>query len=422
MPIDRDRLWRRIEALAGITDPDRPWTRRSFSPRFIEGRAWLAAEFRASGLATSIDAGGNLVGEWAGTDPALPPIVVGSHSDTVPAGGRFDGILGVIAGLEVAQGLAERGERLRHPLKVYDFLAEEPSEFGLSCIGSRAYAGKLTPDMLALKRADGVTLREAMLAVGGRPDELGSRAAAAPVAAYVELHIEQGRILESAGCDIGVVTDIVGIRRERITVTGRADHSGTTPMAYRADALVGAAAIIEAVHAKALALQAAARPVIGTIGHLVVVPNAANAVPGEVALSLEVRSADEDAIDRFGAELLETTRERTEALRLTVRRELVSHVAPTACAALIQQAAADAARLAGYSSQPIASGAGHDGVFVAATGPIGMIFIPCRDGRSHTPEEWTEPAQAEAGARVLAETVRLLDHRLAAPGPISPAL
>ncbi|MGL4286023.1 MAG: M20/M25/M40 family metallo-hydrolase, partial [Phreatobacter sp.] len=214
MPIDGSRLWRRIETLAGITDPDKPWTRRSFSQRFLEGRAWLKAEFEAAGLATSIDAGGNLVGEWAGTDPALAPIMIGSHSDTVPAGGRFDGILGVVAALEVAQSLAERGERLRHTLKVYDFLAEEPSEFGLSCIGSRAYAGKLTPDMLALKRADGLSLRDAIATVGGRPDELGTRAVAARTAAYVELHIEQGRVLEAAGRDIGVVTDIVGIRRE----------------------------------------------------------------------------------------------------------------------------------------------------------------------------------------------------------------
>ncbi len=418
MPIDGSRLWRRIETLAGITDPDKPWTRRSFSQRFLEGRAWLKAEFEAAGLATSIDAGGNLVGEWAGTDPALAPIMIGSHSDTVPAGGRFDGILGVVAALEVAQSLAERGERLRHTLKVYDFLAEEPSEFGLSCIGSRAYAGKLTPDMLALKRADGLSLRDAIATVGGRPDELGTRAVAARTAAYVELHIEQGRVLEAAGRDIGVVTDIVGIRRERITVTGRADHSGTTPMAYRADALVGAAGIIQAVHAKALALQDARQPLVATIGHMVVVPNAANAVPGEVMLSLEVRSADEAAIVRFGEELLDAAQPAITALGLTARSELISHVVPTACARPIQDAMAEATGLAGYSSQPIASGAGHDGVFVALTGPIGMIFIPCRDGRSHTPEEWTEPAQAEAGTRVLAETVRLLDQRLAAPGTI----
>lgn len=411
MAIDRDRLWRRIEALSAITDPDKPWTRRSFTPRFLEGREWLAAEFAAAGLDVSIDAAGNLVGLLAGKDPGRDPIRIGSHSDTVPSGGRFDGILGVVAALETAQDLIERGERLVHPLVVVDFLAEEPSEFGLSCIGSRAFAGKLTPEMLALKRPDGLTLREGLVMVGGRPDALGS---IPKTAAYVEVHIEQGRILESAGTDIGIVTDIVGIRRERITVTGRADHSGTTPMAYRHDALVGAARIIETVHTKAHGLKGRNQPVVGTIGHMTVSPNAANAVPGEAVLSLEVRSADEEAVTRFGTDLLEAVRERMDELGLTVSRELVSHVSPTACAGLVQQAIADAAKRTGHSSQTIASGAGHDGVFVATTGPIGMIFIPCRDGRSHAPEEWAEPAQVEAGARVLAETVSLIDQRLAA--------
>ena len=411
MAIDRNRLWRRIEALSAITEPDRPWTRRSFTPRFLEGRTWLAAEFAAAGLDVTIDAAGNLIGLLPGMDARRAPIMTGSHSDTVPSGGRFDGILGVVAALEVAQDLIERGERLAHPLKVVDFLAEEPSEFGLSCIGSRAFAGKLTADMLALKRPDGLTLREGLLMVGGRPDELG---AVPETAAYVEVHIEQGRILESSGTDVGIVTDIVGIRRERITVTGRADHSGTTPMAFRHDALVGAARIIETVHLKANALKGRNQPVVGTIGHMTVSPNAANAVPGEVALSLEVRSADEDAVIRFGTDLIETVQERMDELGLTVSRELVSHVSPTACAGLVQQAATEAARRTGHSSRPIASGAGHDGVFVAATGPIGMIFIPCRDGRSHAPEEWAEPGEVEAGARVLAETIRLIDRKLAA--------
>ena len=411
MAIDRNRLWRRIEALSAITEPDRPWTRRSFTPRFLEGRTWLATELAAVGLDVTIDAAGNLIGLLPGMDARRAPIMTGSHSDTVPSGGRFDGILGVVAALEVAQDLIEHGERLAHPLKVVDFLAEEPSEFGLSCIGSRAFAGKLTADMLALKRPDGLTLREGLLMVGGRPDELG---AVPETAAYVEVHIEQGRILESSGTDVGIFTDIVGIRRERITVAGRADHSGTTPMAFRHDALVGAARIIETVHVKAHALKGRNQPVVGTIGHMTVSPNAANAVPGEVALSLEVRSADEDAVIRFGTDLIETVQERMDELGLAVSRELVSHVSPTACAGLVQQAATEAARRTGHSSRPIASGAGHDGVFVAATGPIGMIFIPCRDGRSHAPEEWAEPGEVEAGARVLAETIRLIDRKLAA--------
>ncbi|MDF2811714.1 MAG: Zn-dependent hydrolase [Microvirga sp.] len=410
MPINAGRLWRRIEALSRITDPDRPWTRRSFSPRFLEGRRWLEAEFRASGLETSIDAGGNLVGRLPGILPDLKPIVIGSHSDTVPSGGRYDGILGVLAGLEVAQGLVERGVGLRHPLEIYDFLAEEPSEFGLSCIGSRALAGALSPEMLELKRSDGMSLRDGLRFVGGRPEELSSaRREPGDIAAYVELHIEQGRVLESEGAAIGIVTDIVGIRRERVTITGRADHAGATPMALRADALVGAARLIEEVHARALRLSGGDKPLVATIGNINVTPNAANAVPGEVEMILEVRSGDEDVFSTFGHEVVSDLRSHLADLRLSVRSELISHVPPTPCAQAIRKAIGKAAADLRLSFRDLPSGAGHDGMFVARTAPIGMIFVPCLDGRSHAPEESIEPSQAADGARVLAETVRHLD-------------
>ena len=408
--IDANRLWGRIEALSRITDPDRPWTRRSFSPLFLKGREWLAGEFRASGLETSVDAAGNLVGQLAGSDPHLKPIVIGSHSDTVPSGGRYDGILGVLAGLEVAQSLVERGERLRHPLEIYDFLAEEPSEFGLSCIGSRALAGMLSADMLDLRRPDGMTLREGLAYVGGDPESLASvRRSPDGTAAYVEVHIEQGRVLEQEGTAIGIVTDVVGIHRERITVKGRADHAGATPMPLRADALVGAARIVETVYARALALSDSDKPLVATVGKLDVLPNAANAVPGEVEMVLEVRCGDEAATRAFGKTLIEEVRPSLEALRLDVQAEPVSHASPTPCAPLVREAIRTAASSLRLSSRDLPSGAGHDGVFVALTGPIGMIFVPCLDGRSHAPEESIEPHQAADGARVLYETVRRLD-------------
>ncbi|WP_445503011.1 Zn-dependent hydrolase [Microvirga sp. G4-2] len=410
MTIDSDRLWKRIEALSRITDPDRPWTRRSFSPLFLKGREWLANEFRAGGLETSIDAAGNLVGRLAGSDPNLKPIVIGSHSDTVPSGGRYDGILGVLAGLEVAQSLIERGERLRHPLEVYDFLAEEPSEFGLSCIGSRALAGMLSADMLDLRRPDGMSLREGLAYVGGDPENLASvRRSPDGTAAYVEVHIEQGRVLEQEGTPIGIVTDIVGIHRERITIKGRADHAGATPMPLRADALVGAVRIVETVYARALALSDSDKPLVATVGKLDVRPNAANAVPGEVEMVLEVRCGDEAATRTFSETLIEEVRPSLEALRLQVQVEPVSHASPTPCAPFVREAIRAAASSQGLSARNLPSGAGHDGVFVALTGPIGMIFVPCRDGRSHAPEESIEPQQAADGARVLFETVRRLD-------------
>ncbi|WP_449376166.1 hydantoinase/carbamoylase family amidase, partial [Bosea thiooxidans] len=233
----------------------------------------------------------------------------GSHSDTVPSGGRYDGILGVLAALEVAQSFSERGDRLRHTLEVVDFLAEEPSEFGLSCIGSRALAGALSEQHLALTRPDGMTLREGIAFIGGRPEELAAvKRPADGVAAYVEVHIEQGRVLENEQIPIGIVTDIVGIRRERIVVTGRADHAGATPMPLRADALVGAARLVEAAYKRALATARDNQPLVATFGRIEVSPNAANAVPGEAVLTLEVRSGNEAAVKAFGDALVRDLR------------------------------------------------------------------------------------------------------------------
>jgi N-carbamoyl-L-amino-acid hydrolase len=246
--------------------------------------------------------------------------------------------------------------------------------------------------------------------VGGDPESLASvRRSPDGTAAYVEVHIEQGRVLEQEGTAIGIVTDIVGIHRERITVKGRADHAGATPMPLRADALVGAARVVETVYARALALSGGDKPLVATVGKLDVLPNAANAVPGEVAMALEVRCGDEAATRAFGKTLIEEVRPSLEALRLDVQAEPVSHASPTPCAPLVRDAIRTAASSLGLSSRDLPSGAGHDGVFVALTGPIGMIFVPCLDGRSHAPEESIEPHQAADGARVLDETVRRLD-------------
>src|SRR5712692_6727766 len=205
----RDRLVADFERLAEFRDPTLPgWTRRSFTPLYVAARAWLAERMRAAGLAVEVDAAGNLVGRWGGTEE-LPPLMTGSHTDTVVGGGRFDGILGVLGAIEVVRCLQETGTRLRHPLEVVDFLAEEPTEFGLSTIGSRGLVGNLSASMLAQTDETGRTLREAIAAVGGRPERLdrGLRAAGS-VAAFVELHIEQGPILEREGLTVGVVTGI----------------------------------------------------------------------------------------------------------------------------------------------------------------------------------------------------------------------
>jgi N-carbamoyl-L-amino-acid hydrolase len=413
--INSDRLWGRIEALSRITDPAKPWTRRAFDAQFAQGRAWLEREFRSAGLSLTIDEGGNLVGRSPGTGRGLGALVAGSHSDTVPAGGRFDGMLGLLAALEAAQSIQEQQVALSHPLEVVDFLAEEPSEFGLSCIGSRSWAGVLTESDLARRLPSNLTLASAIDSVGGRAERLRRPIRDHDsVAAYVELHIEQGLVLAERNAEIGIVTALVGIRRHEVTVEGRADHAGTTPMSLRRDALVGAADFIRAVDQLARLRPADSPYLVATIGKLSVAPNAINAVPGSVSMILDARSTEPAALDQFERALWKRTEAelRPRGLRLSV--SLLSQTLPTLCSPLVQDTIEQAATATGISSTRLPSGAGHDGVFVARIAPMGMIFVPCRDGRSHTPDEWAEPADCAKGARVLAETLILLDRSLPA--------
>lgn len=414
LSIDADRLWRRLETLASFTRPDVPWTRRAFSPEFDKARDWLRGEFEQAGLAVHTDAAGNLTGRREGTQPGLPPLVTGSHCDTVVGGGRFDGILGVLAGLEVAQSLHERGVALRHPLEVIDFLSEEPSDYGISCVGSRAFAGTLDAAMLASCNDAGESLAQAMRRIGARPDAdalAGAARGPGGIAAFVELHIEQGPVLEREGLPIGVVTDIVGIRRVALTVTGQPDHAGTTPMNIRRDALVGAARLIDTAHREACAMDGRPHYVVATIGRISMSPNVPNAVPGRVDMVLEVRSNAQSVLDDFPEQLLALCRDDLQKLRVACTMEPLTRTPPTACSEVVMQAVAGAADRLGLSHRPLPSGAGHDAMHVAAVGPMGMIFIPCLDGRSHCQEEWASQEQVAAGTLVLAETLRALDLR-----------
>jgi N-carbamoyl-L-amino-acid hydrolase len=330
------------------------------------------------------------------------------------SGGRFDGIIGVLAGIEAAHAMREHGIQLAHPFEVIDFLSEEPSDYGPSCIGSRALSGKLDAAMLAARDPQGETLAEGLRRIGGDPDALHAPLRGPDgTAAFVELHIEQGPVLESRQVPIGVVTNIVGIRRVSITVEGQPDHAGTTPMDIRRDALVGAARIIDAANRQASALSGAPHYVVATVGRLALTPNAANAVPGRVEMVLEVRSDSDAVLDAFPETLMRETAEGLKALRLGAAMAPVSRAAPTDCSPLVMDAVKAASDRLGYASMRLPSGAGHDAVYMAPTGPIGMIFVPCLNGRSHCPEEWLEPPQLLDGARVLYQTVMELDRALA---------
>ncbi|KQP35790.1 Zn-dependent hydrolase [Pseudorhodoferax sp. Leaf274] len=416
-PLNAERLWARVEALSKMTMPDIPWTRRAFSPLFLQSRDWLRQQFLDAGMAVHLDAGGNLVGRLAARREGAQakPIATGSHCDTVMMGGRFDGIIGVLAGIEVAHTLHEYGIALAHPFEVIDFLSEEPSDYGISCIGSRALSGQLPSDMLRATNPDGETLAQGLRRIGGNPDALG-QALRAPdsTAAFVELHIEQGPVLETRGLPIGVVTNIVGIQRVSIVVEGQPDHAGTTPMDIRRDALVGAAGVIEAVHQRASALTGRPHYVVATIGRLTLTPNASNAVPGRVEMMMEVRSESAEVLDSFAREVMAAVEAPLRELRVAAHVTPVSRSKPTDCAPWVMDTIERAAGTLGYRSMRLPSGAGHDAVYMAPTGPIGMIFIPCLGGRSHCPQEWIEPAQLLDGTRVLYQTVLDLDRKLAA--------
>lgn len=413
-PIDGDRLWRRLEDLARFTRPDMPWTRRAFSPEYQAARAWLREAFEAAGLQVRLDAAGNLIGRRPGRCDDLKPLATGSHTDTVNAGGRFDGILGVLAGLEVAHALQEADITLKHPFEVIDFLCEEPSDYGISCVGSRAMAGQLSADMLAASDGQGDTLGQALQRLGARPEALSEADRRQQgFAAFVELHIEQGPMLEREGLAIGAVTDIVGIRRAQLFFDGRPDHAGTTPMHERSDALVAAAIVIR--QAQRLALRWSRNTthyVVATAGRLNVSPNASNTVPGQVDLTLEVRSNHAPLLQEFWEVLARRCGPAIERLGVHWRVEPRTHVDPVPCAPQITAAVERSARRLGLGCRRMPSGAGHDAMYLAHTGHSGMIFIPCLEGRSHSAVEWASPGQVLAGTQVLAATLLDLDEQM----------
>ncbi len=413
MQIQKQRLWSGVEKLASsFTIPDAPYTRRAFTEQFDLAREWLRTRYKDAGLSVSLDIGGNLIGKRDGTDAGLAPIMTGSHMDTTPKGGRFDGIAGVLAGLEVAETLNDHGARLRHPLEVIDFLSEEPSEYGVSCIGSRALVGKLEPDMLDNMAPDGTLLRNGIDKAGGDSNSLATAIRDKnSIAGFIELHIEQGPVLETEGLEIGIVTDIVGITRVDINVIGQAAHSGTTPMHLRRDALIGAAKIIDKIESSAQELAKGEAYLVATIGRLFVIPNGSNVIPGKVDMTMEVRSNNMSVAASFVDDILKYARDVCTDRELEFSSHVVSDSPIMVCDKNIQGVIHEACKASDYSYKYMPSGAGHDASYIAQIGPSGMIFIPCLNGRSHCPEEWVEPEQLATGAQVLLDAILALDRR-----------
>jgi N-carbamoyl-L-amino-acid hydrolase len=405
------RLGADLDTLATMRDPDRPgWTRRPFTPWYEQARRWVAEIMAAAGLAVRLDAVGNVIGRRAGRRDDRPALMVGSHVDSVDGGGRFDGMLGVLGGVEMARLLAEQAVALDHPLEVVSFFAEEPTDFGVSAVGSRAMAGVLGEHQLRQTDPSGRTLGEALAATGFDPGGLdAARRAPGSIAAYLELHIEQGPYLEQWGLPLGVVTAITGFRRDRYVWEGRPDHAGTTSMERRRDALAGASAMVTAIEAHCR--RRTSTPLVGTVGRLAIWPNATNVVPARVECFTEVRTPSVRLLESVRAANERSA--RTIAARRDLGLEIVPmtaeppvHVPPT-----IQRLAVEACQMVGVAAPRLVSMAGHDANQIARLAPVGMLFVPSKDGRSHCPEEWSRLEDMALGVRALLALLCRLDQR-----------
>ncbi len=401
-----ERLAADIETLAAITNPEQPYTRRPFTELFQRGRQWLRKEMEAAGLSVTLDAAGNLVGRQAGHED-LPPLMIGSHTDTVAGGGRFDGVIGIVGGLEIVRCLNELGIRLRHPLEVVDFLAEEPTDFGVSTVGSRGMVGALSPELLAKTNEQGRPLSEALAELGGRPEEVpGKVRHRGDIAAYLEMHIEQGPVLDQAGIPLASVTGIAGIRRFTVTIDGESNHAGTTPMELRRDALVAASRfVIESE----LVFRSEANSV-GTIGYIQISPNMANVVPGQAELIVEMRSIDPQIIDRIDERLHQKAQEVAQERGISIRMSPLTDATPVQADPRLIEITTQACRQTDPRALVLPSGAGHDATQIGTIAPIGMIFVPSRNGISHNPAEWTDMEDIALGVQAMARALVLADE------------
>ncbi len=409
MPINGKRLLGRLERLAQFgRTPEDGVTRLTFTPEYQQALEAVAGWMAEAGLTTRIDAAGNLIGRREGAQPGLPAIALGSHIDTVINGGRYDGSLGVLSAIEVAHALAEDGLPTRHPLEVISFMEEEGTRWGTNMLGSRFMLGRITPETMA-ERTDrqGVSIAQALAAAGLDPTR-AREAARDPGAlrAYVELHIEQGAVLESLGLPVGAVTGIAGPLFLALHLEGRADHAGATPMGLRRDALVAAAQLVLAAQQAAVAASPTA---VATVGRLEVKPGAINAIPGEVFMTLDLRDIVEERRDRLERSMREAIERVTTAAGLRFRLEELSRHKPVLLPQHMVDMVAAACEAAGIPAHRLPSGAGHDAQIMASAVDTAMIFVRSREGISHSPREFTSAEDIRMGAEVLYRTTRALD-------------
>jgi N-carbamoyl-L-amino-acid hydrolase len=405
--VNSTRLNKTLEELAGFgRNPDGAPNRVAFSDGDLKARGYVRELMNQAGLETSIDAAGNIIGRKPGKSPGMKPLGLGSHIDMVPLGGNYDGCVGSMAAIEVARTLEEKGIQLQHPLEIIIFSNEEGG-----VMGSRALAGALQKEALEVVNTTGYSMGTGIERLGGDTTRLGEVIRPrGSLAAFLELHIEQGGILDREQLDIGVVEGIVGLRWWDVTVSGMANHAGTTPMGLRQDALLASARLIQAVNEEALKMEGKQ---VATVGRIQAAPGAPNVIPGEVVLSLEIRDLSDAVIDTLFENIGKRAAEIAESSGTTIEfKALDTTGKPALTAPFIQKEIGKAADALKLTRRQMQSGAGHDAQDMALICPVGMIFIPSKNGISHSPDEYSSPEDITNGANTLLNTLLQLDRSL----------
>jgi len=408
LEVDAPRLVAEIEALAAISDAEAPAvTRIVFTPTDLKARTWLKAHCEEAGLTVRQDPIGNIFVRWIGSDPALPAVGTGSHIDAIPNAGKYDGVVGVLGGLEAIRALRQSGFRPQHSIELLVFTSEEPTRFGIGCLGSRMLSGTLSPAAARkLKDNAGAGLDEVRGQAGFGGELEAVRLPTGHYKAFIELHIEQGPLLERRKVPLGVVTSIAAPASLRIVIEGAGGHAGAVLMPDRRDALCAAAELILAVESGARA--SGADDTVATVGICEVFPGAINSIPSQVRLSADVRDTHLQRRDAVLGEIESAGQDIARRRQVSIRNELLNADAPATCAPMVVETLLDACRKHGLASLPIVSRAYHDSLFMSRIAPTGMLFIPCRNGYSHRPDEYASPEDIARGTLVLAETLAAL--------------
>lgn len=408
LTIDRDRLLSEIETLASFSDAEAPAvTRIVFTPADLKARAWLRARCEDAGLGVRQDAVGNAFARWNGSDPAAPVVGTGSHIDAIPNAGKYDGVVGVLGGLEAIRALRQSGFRPKHSIELLVFTSEEPTRFGIGCLGSRLLSGTLSPDA-ARKLTDnnGTALDEVRRGAGFGGELEQVKLPSGHYAAFIELHIEQGPLLERQKTPLGIVTKIAAPASLRVVIEGSGGHAGGVLMPDRRDALCGAAELILAI--ESAARSSGAIDTVGTVGICEVFPGAANSIPSRVRLSVDVRDTDLQRRDIVVRTIQATCDSISAKRQVSIHSELLNADPPADCDPAVIKALSQSCRKHQLNFLPIVSRAYHDSLFMARIAPVAMLFIPCRNGYSHRPDEYAAPEDIVRGALVLAETLAAL--------------